>query len=95
MAKKHLVVKDSKQLQITKIIVFVIFVAYALSLIFPFVWMIYNSFKTNSEFFENVWALPKDLSNGFVNLEYALSMKISDSTILTMTIRSIVITVCT
>ena len=93
MAKKHLVVKDSKQLQITKIIVFVIFVAYALSLIFPFVWMIYNSFKTNSEFFENVWALPKDLSNGFVNLEYALSMKISDSTILTMTIRSIVITI--
>jgi ABC-type glycerol-3-phosphate transport system permease component len=78
MAKKHLVVKDSKQLQITKIIVFVIFVAYALSLIFPFVWMIYNSFKTNSEFFENVWALPKDLSNGLVNLEYALSMKISD-----------------
>ena len=60
MAKKHLVVKDSKQLQITKIIVFVLFVFYALSLIFPFVWMIYNSFKTNSEFFENVWALPKD-----------------------------------
>ena len=93
MAKKHSAIKDSKQLQITKIIVLVIFVFYALSLIFPFVWMIYNSFKINSEFFENVWALPKDLANGLVNLEYALSMKISDSTILTMTIRSVIITI--
>ena len=93
MANKAKVVKDSKQLQITKIIVFVIFTVYALSLLFPFVWMIYNSFKTNSEFFANVWALPVDLSNGFVNLEYALTMEISNSTILEMTLRSVFLTI--
>lgn len=93
MVKKHLAVKDSKQLRVTKVIVFVLFTIYAISLIFPFVWMIYNSFKTNLEFFENVWALPKDLSNGFINLKYALSMEISGSTILEMTLRSIFITI--
>ncbi len=93
MVKKHLAVKDSKQLRVTKVIVFVLFTIYAISLIFPFVWMIYNSFKTNLEFFENVWALPKDLSNGFINLKYALSMEIIGSTILEMTLRSIFITI--
>ena len=93
MSKKSKVVRDSKQLQITKVIVFVIFMLYALSLLFPFVWMIYNSFKTNMEFFENVWALPEDLSNGLINLKYALSMEISKSTILEMTLRSVFITI--
>ena len=93
MTKKSKVVKDSKQLKITKIIVFFIFTVYALSLLFPFVWMIYNSFKTNSEFFANVWALPVDISNGLINFKYALSMEISDSTILEMTIRSVFLTI--
>ena len=36
-----------------------IFAVYAFTLIFPFVWMLVNSFKTNQEFFINIWALPK------------------------------------
>ncbi|WP_214626627.1 carbohydrate ABC transporter permease [Paenibacillus agaridevorans] len=40
---------------------FVLFVLYALSLIFPFLWTLYNSFKTNREFFAEggVWSLPQ------------------------------------
>ena len=86
-------IKDSKQLVITKSIVLVIFILYAITLIFPFIWMIYNSFKTNPEFFSDIWALPEDLTNGFVNLKYALSLEINNSTILTMTLRSIFLTI--
>lgn len=40
-------------------IVFAIFVIYSLTLIFPFVWCFYNSFKTNTEFFQDVWSMPE------------------------------------
>ena len=43
-------------------IIFVIFSVYAFTLIFPFAWMFVNSFKTNQEFFTNVWALPQSFS---------------------------------
>lgn len=39
-------------------IVFALFAVYAFTLIFPFIWIFYNSFKNNGEFFKNVWALP-------------------------------------
>ena len=39
-------------------IIFAIFAIYAFTLIFPFVWCFYNSFKTNNEFFKNVWSMP-------------------------------------
>jgi ABC-type glycerol-3-phosphate transport system permease component len=81
-------IKDSKQLTVTKIIVFIIFAFYAISLIFPFVWMIFNSFKTNQEFFKDVWAWPNDIANGWTNFLTAMSMKKSGSTVLTMTLRS-------
>jgi len=45
--------------------VFAIFSIYAFTLIFPFVWMLINSFKTNQEFFTNIWSLPKNI--GFKN----------------------------
>ncbi|MVP01794.1 carbohydrate ABC transporter permease [Paenibacillus lutrae] len=31
---------------------------WALSILFPLVWVIYESLKTNPEFFQNIWALP-------------------------------------
>lgn len=93
MKHKSKVIEDSLQLKITKIIVFVIFILYAISLLFPFIWMIFNSFKTNVEFFQNVWALPSDFSNIFANIKTAVSMKISNSTILMMTLRSIFLTI--
>lgn len=43
-------------------VIFIIFSVYAFTLIFPFAWMFVNSFKTNQEFFTNVWALPQSFS---------------------------------
>jgi raffinose/stachyose/melibiose transport system permease protein len=34
---------------------------FALTAIFPLVWMLYNAFKTSSEFSQNIFALPKTL----------------------------------
>lgn len=40
-------------------IVFVIFFLYAFTLVFPFLWMLFNSVKGNQEFFTNIWAFPQ------------------------------------
>lgn len=42
------------------IIVFVLFSVYALSLIFPFVWAFLSSLKTDDEYWESVFALPRN-----------------------------------
>lgn len=50
---------------------FVLFVLYAVSLIFPFLWTLYNSFKTNREFFAEggVWSLPQQwLASNYVKV---------------------------
>jgi ABC-type glycerol-3-phosphate transport system permease component len=50
-------------------IVFVIFLVYAFTLIFPFAWMFINSFKTNSEFFKNIWAFPETFTlKSYINV---------------------------
>ena len=41
---------------------FLILGAATLIALFPLVWVFYNSFKTNSELFENPWALPTQLN---------------------------------
>jgi raffinose/stachyose/melibiose transport system permease protein/N-acetylglucosamine transport system permease protein len=33
--------------------------AYAISLIYPFIWMLINSLKSNKEFFQDIWSLPR------------------------------------
>jgi len=91
--RKSSAVRDGKSLKAAKIVIFIIFVFYAASLLFPFVWMIFNSFKENSEFFQNVWAWPKDIANGWKNFVYAMSMKAGDSGILMMTFRSLYLSV--
>mgnify|MGYP000762495184 CR=1 FL=1 len=56
-------------------IVFAIFVLYSLTLIFPFVWCFYNSFKANDEFFLDVWSLPKEwLFNINISLFYSTTV---------------------
>ena len=40
---------------------------YVAIVLFPMLWTIMSSFKTTSEFYENVWALPASLSEGFQN----------------------------
>ena len=46
-----------------------LFFLYMLTLIFPFVWMLLNSLKTNMDFFKDIWSLPeKPLLSNYVNV---------------------------
>jgi len=81
--------KKTKSEKIILTIVFIIFVIYALSLIFPFVWALLNSFKTSTEFFasQQFLSLPNEwtLENyGRVLSEYDIPV---------MFLRSVYITV--
>lgn len=75
-------------------IFFVIFLFYAVTLVFPFVWMILNSFKTNPEFFGNIWALPaKWLFSNYVEV---FSINVKGFTITELTLNSLFLVVtCT
>lgn len=86
-------VADPTGVKVAKGIMFVVFLLYAASLIFPFVWMAINTFKTNSEFFESVWAWPKDIQNGWENIQTAFSVRIMGSNVWEMTLRSLVLSV--
>lgn len=46
----------------TTIVVLAVLALHVVIVIFPFVWMIYSTFKTNREFMRSVWALPQDWS---------------------------------
>ena len=57
---KNVKIKRGKTEAVAMWIVFAIFVIYSVSLVFPFVWMFLNSFKTSTEFFQgNIWGLPE------------------------------------
>lgn len=46
----------------------IILIAWAIMVIFPFVWMIYSSFKTNNQIFGSPWGLPTSLNwNNFIS----------------------------
>lgn len=50
-------------------VVSALFFLYMLTLIFPFVWMLLNSLKTNMDFFKDIWSLPeKPLLSNYVNV---------------------------
>ncbi len=58
---------------------FAIFLLYAVSLIYPFLLCIINSFKTKTEFFKNIWGFPKKLTmknwkDSFKITSYGLTM---------------------
>ena len=75
-------------------IFFVIFLFYAVSLVFPFIWMILNSFKTNPEFFGNIWSLPQKWLFG--NYIEVFSLEIKEFTILDLMLNSLFLVVtCT
>ncbi len=44
--------------KVAQIIVFVLFLFYAITLIYPFLWMSINALKTKEEFYKDVFALP-------------------------------------
>ncbi|MFS8049475.1 carbohydrate ABC transporter permease [Rhizobium sp. BR 314] len=47
---------------LTHSIVLVVLTLHVLLVIFPFIWMIYSTFKTNKEFMRSVWSLPTNLN---------------------------------
>ena len=75
-------IKRTKSERITVYIAFVIFVFYALTLVFPFFWLLLNSFKNNQDFFGNVWGLPKEWI--FHNYVDAFGLKLKSFNILQM-----------
>jgi ABC-type glycerol-3-phosphate transport system permease component len=43
-------------------IAFIIFVIYTISILFPFLWALLNTFKDRREFIFNIWGLPKEFT---------------------------------
>ena len=41
-------------------IVRILLILWSLTIVFPLLWVFYTSFKTNKEFYANVWALPEN-----------------------------------
>lgn len=52
--------KETRSHKIIFAVVSVVFFIYMLTLIFPFAWMLINSFKTNVDFFQDVWNIPEN-----------------------------------
>ncbi len=55
----------------------IIFFVYVLTLVFPVVWLLLNSLKTDVEFFESTWALPKSPFKNLANYLTAFDMKVT------------------
>lgn len=47
---------------LTNTIVLIVLTLHVLLVIFPFIWMIYSTFKTNKEFMRSVWSFPTSLN---------------------------------
>ena len=56
--------------QAIKVVVFIVFALYAVSLAFPFFWMLFNSVKPNGEFLSgNIFGLPEKATfKNYVNI---------------------------
>ena len=84
-------VKRPKAEVVIMSIVFVIALFYAISLLFPFVWISYNSLKLDGyyEFMLDPWGLPSDPISGFKNYSGVFKMRVAGLTFLTMLYNSI------
>lgn len=72
-------------------IVFVIFALYALSLLYPFLWLLMNSFKTRKDFFLNVNGFPEAWV--FENWKNSFTLSANKVTMPMMYVNSIFLTV--
>ena len=61
--------KDTVGAVVGRWVIRVILATWALTILFPLIWVLYTSFKNNAEFYADVWQLPKVLR--FENYEYA------------------------
>ena len=76
---------------VTKWVVFIVFVVYAVSLLFPFLWMLISSFRTSQDFDLNPFALPEPLyGKNFIEV---LEFEIDGQTIGSMFLMSVLLTV--
>lgn len=50
-----------KRLKLTNFIAFIMITLHVFIVIFPFLWMLISTFKSNAEFMKSVWALPSQL----------------------------------
>lgn len=71
-------------------VVCVIFAIYTVSLFYPLIWTIINSFKTPREFFQNIYGLPEEIT--IEAWKQALQIKVTNINIIGMFINSIIIT---
>ena len=76
---------------VTKWVVFLVFVIYAVSLLFPFLWMLISAFRTGQDFDMNPFALPEALyGKNFIEV---IQFEIDGQTIGSMFIMSVILTV--
>ncbi len=76
---------------ITKWVVFALFVIYAVSLLFPFIWMLVSSFKTGEEFDLNHYGWPKEFYG--LNFIEVMQYEIDGQSIASMFLMSVLLTV--
>ena len=87
-SKRHL---RTQQEKIILCVIFVLFVAYAVTLIYPFIWTAYNSLKSTRDFNENQFSLPTELK--WDNYQKAFSVRVGNTNIVGALINSIWMTV--
>ena len=75
---------------IGKWFVFGLFIVYAVTLLFPFLWMLINSFKTQEEFMTNIFGFPKQWYG--LNFIEILTYQIEGQTVFQMILMSIIVT---
>lgn len=51
--------KGSNMGKFSHTVIQIVFILLTISLVFPFLWLILNSFKTNVEFYKDIWAFPE------------------------------------
>ena len=71
------------------IIFFIIFVLYAVIMLFPVLWCVNNSFKSQRDFMFDTWGLPKDLT--LENWKSVFDIKIDGTNILGMFLNSFIL----
>lgn len=75
----------------TKWVVFALFTVYAVSLLFPFIWMLISSFKTGEEFDTNIFGWPQQFYG--LNFVEIIQYEIDGQTIGSMFLMSVLLTV--
>jgi len=90
--EKYITKKKDVGYHATKWVVFLIFVLYGATLLFPFLWMLLNSFKNGVEFIGNMFGLPQEFDGlNFIEvLEYEMP---SGQTIGSMVLMSFLVTI--